>query len=49
MLCKLQGCVGQSVSEELGSERLKTLTVFNEKNRHQSEILGCVHTVACYF
>lgn len=49
MLCKMQGCVGQSMSEELGSELLKMPTIFHEKNRHRGEILGCAHTVACYF
>lgn len=45
----MQGCVGQSMSEELGFELLKMPTTFNEKTRHQGEILGWVHTAACHF
>lgn len=45
----MQGCAGQNLSQELGFERLKMPTVFDEKTRHQGEILGCGHTVMCYF
>lgn len=38
MLCNMQGCVGQNMSEDLGFELIKMPTIFNERNRHQGEI-----------